>query len=978
MAATSPKATNEQIERYLTALRDQGFSGDIASDLPTRILHATDNSIYEVRPQAVLFPDSEADVALAVALAAADPQAPVPLTPRGGGTGTNGQALNQGVILDLSRRMNRIIDIDAEAMTAVVEPGVVLDQLNATLAPLGLFFPPHVSTASRATIGGMVATDASGKGSRIYGRTSDHLKALRVVLSDGTIAEIADLSPDEAAAAARAETPAGRGMAEVLRTVTDHAAAIDAVFPAMNRGLTGYNLRDVVRADGRISLLPLIAGSEGTLAVTTRVTLRLTPKPVRRALVIVRYGDFQRLLEDVGRLLKAEPDAIEVLDDRIIGLARDEPTWPIIEAALEMGDAAGVGFVEFSGMNDDSVARATARLEAQLTADRRSGADHGRLGWSVVTDESLIRQFWNLRARAVGLLGRIDGVRRGQAFVEDCAVPPENLAAFVSEFRTLLDAHGLAYGMFGHADVGCLHVRPALDMTEPDDARRVREISDRVAALAKAHGGLLWGEHGRGFRSEFGPLFFGEDLYAALQRIKHAFDPLGVFNPGKLADPAGVSPIDGPPLRGDFDRPIRARDAAPFERAAACNGNGACFHWDAAEPMCPSFKVTRDRTQSPKGRAMLLKEWLRLKQAGGTLREIESALDASLATCLSCKACASQCPVKVDIPAMRSRYLHHRHRRRLRPLRDHFVAHMETGLALARAAPGLANAVLARPLVQGWLRRCGLTDMPTFSPRSARAEGPSRPIADSDVLLLEDGFTSTFDAEVPSAARALLEALGYRVAVIPAQPNGKGLHVRGMLGRFEAVAHRQRRLYRELLASGRPLVGVEAVAGLMFAHEYRTDGFEVPPPQSIARLLAGELRAGRLALSLPPSRETYALFLHCTEKTARPEEVADWATVFQAFGLALETPRTGCCGMAGLFGHEVEHQAMSAALFDISWREPMTAVPPARRLATGFSCRCQTRRFLGRRPHHPAEVLLAALGRRPEEKAITSWGAVAG
>lgn len=977
----APKAelrnTPEGVRRFIAELRESSFSGDITSGIGARTVFSTDNSIYEVRPDAVIFPKTIEDIATAVRLTSSGgPQ--IALTARGGGTGTNGQSLNRGVIIDVSRHMNRIIAVDPEAMTAEVEPGVVLDELNAYLKGYGLFFPPDVSSGSRATIGGMVATDASGKGSRIYGKTSDYIERLNVVLADGSITEMSAMDPPTASARCAEPGLAGRALGTVMEVTQRQRGLIESVFPPMNRGLTGYNLKGVIRPDGGVSLIPLLAGSEGTLAITGRITLRLIRRPACRALVVVRYTRFQAALEHVQRLVEAEPTAVEILDDKIIDLARGDVVWASVEAALgDGGDAASLNFVEFVGMDQADVREGLKRLEALLEAD----ANQSVIDWTLIEDDAVISHLWKLRAKAVGLLGRLNGRRQGVAFVEDCAVPPESLPAFVAEFRAILDRHGLAYGMFGHADVGCLHVRPALDMTDPLDAALIRSISDEVASLTRKYGGLLWGEHGRGFRGEFSPLFFGPELYAELRRIKAAFDPHGILNPGKLADPQGVDRIDRIPFRGTLDRRIDREQAASFERAMACNGNGLCFNWDTADPMCPSYKITRDRAQSPKGRAALLREWARCESASEDAAEIERALDDSLATCLSCKACANQCPVQVDIPAMKARYLEQRHRTLPRPSRDRILALMETLLPLGRALPGLANTLMNLSVAKKLAELSGLVDLPAFSSRATRgalktcrryspdavaaltAEEQSRA-----VILMEDGFTSSFDVEAAAAVCELLKALGYQPLLAEAIPNGKALHVRGMLQGFERAAERMRRRHAEMASTGLPIIGVEAVTNLMFAHEYRTDDFHVPALLSVEQFLAAEIREGRLVIQPVASAPPYALFLHCTEKTARPTAEADWAIVFKAFELEVKIIPTGCCGMAGLFGHEREHQDMSARLFDMSWRKPVEGVEPSRRLATGFSCRCQTHRFTGERPRHPAEALLERTERHPFQK----------
>lgn len=963
------KALAPGLDAFLSALTEAGYTGDIACDAATRIVHATDNSIYQVEPAAVLFPRSGEDIARIVALAGH--HGPVALSPRGGGTGTNGQSLTPGVVVDTSRHMNRILELDLERQQVTVEPGVVLNQLNDYLQPHGLFFPPTVSTASRATLGGMVATDASGKGSRIYGKTSDYIEAMELVLANGEIFRAEALTLAEAHALAARDNFAGRVHKEVLRVVEQNGPLIAETFPAMNRGLTGYNLKQVIGADGLFRLSYLLAGSEGTLAFTTRLTLRLRKRPACRALVPIRYASFQGALVDVQRLLGAEPSAIEILDDKILSLARQDVVWEAIETALGGNDGRPVGglnFVEFVGESREEVEAGLARLSRLLTEQPGIVLD-----WKVVTDAGTIASLWSLREKAVGLLGRLGGGKQGTPFVEDTAVPPESLAPYVEEFRAILDSHGLAYGMFGHADVGCLHVRPALDMRLPEDAALIRPVSDAVAALTRKYGGLLWGEHGRGYRGEYSPFFFGGTLYEELCALKRAFDPLNLFNPGKLASPdAGRQPverIDGVPLRGEKDRTIAAPLQRDYDRAIACNGNGACFNWDKHDAMCPSYKLTRDRRHSPKGRAAMLREWARsVSGATPPAPELEDQLKASFDLCLSCKACSSQCPVKVDIPAMKARFLHRYFKSRRRPLRHRVVASMEPGLALARRFPGIANLGLRLMAATGLTHWLGLADLPRLSvpapvPRLAW-RGLAGRVADAgrnEIILLEDSFTSSFDGGVVDAVAGLLTKLGYRVHRAAAIANGKSLHVLGLLDDFTKVAGAARAHQSQLLATGLPVVGIEPVTVLMRDHEYAGPGLgEALPIRSLDEFLVEALESGRLGKARAPSPSPlYHLFPHCTEKTAKPGTGQAWMRIFRHFGLELALPATGCCGMAGLFGHEAEHAGMSKDLFAMSWAPRLADLAPSRVLATGFSCRCQTRRCAGFSPLHPAQALLA-------------------
>ncbi|MET4896523.1 FAD-binding and (Fe-S)-binding domain-containing protein [Sphingomonadaceae bacterium jetA1] len=953
----------------LRALDRAGFTGDAEDGIGARQVASTDNSIYQVRPAAIVYPRSGDDVSLLVrALRDTD----LSLTPRGGNTGTNGQSLNDGIIVDFARHMRGIGTFDADANTVTVEPGVVLDQLNAFLKPHGRFFPPMVSTASRATISGMVATDASGKGSRRWGKTSDYIVAMDLTLSDGTSWRAEPMTRREAEAIA-----AGSGIVadihrEALRIVTTRAADIAAIFPEMNRGLTGYNLQKTWdAATDRFFLGYLLAGSEGTLAITRSITLRVAHRPKTRALAVIRYGAFDTAMRDVQRLIAADPVAIEILDDKVLGVARSDIIWASVEGLLgSTGDepVAAMSFVEFTA--DDE-----ATIEAGLTAL----ADIGPQGdMRIVRDEAAIGQLWSLREKSVGLLARLGGTRQGIPFVEDTAVPPEKLADFVAEFRALLDGHGLNYGMFGHADVGCLHVRPFLDLRDPQQAALIRPISDEVARLTKAYGGLLWGEHGRGYRGEFSPLFFGS-LYPELQALKAAFDPYNRLNPGKLAAPAGqpIDRIDAVPLRGEADRRIDAAHSEAFDRAVACNGNGACFAWDSLDVMCPSYKATHDRAQSPKGRASLLQAWARLDSIPHPMpaevaeRDAMAAdTQASLATCLSCKACTTLCPVKVDVPTMKSRFAERYWGKRARPIRHHVVARMEAMLAVARLLPGIANRIASSDRARATLeRRLGYVDLPAFAVAHPRALPPivspsriGKMAADMrarTVVLVEDSFTASFDGPLAAAAARVLAACGYTVQRLPPRNNGKVLHLLGMRDRFARIARARMAEVRALADLGVRLVGLDAATALMFAQEFAEMTGDSVEVAGLETLLAEAVRQGRVpaaANAVPPQR----LLGHCSEQALRPQVLALWAEALAGFGIPAEPTRTGCCGMAGLFGHEAENQTLSRDIFALSWAQ---ATQDDAMLATGFSCRCQTKRLTGRRPLHPVELIDRVLAR---------------
>jgi FAD/FMN-containing dehydrogenase/Fe-S oxidoreductase len=1014
---TELQPATETTRAFLSEVRRAGFSGDLADDAATRVVGATDNSIYQILPQAILYPRTRDDVVVLMRTAASEPFRKLTLTARGGGTGTNGQSLTSGLVVDLGRHMTRIGARDGDLIE--VEPGVVLDQLNAHVAADGVFFAPNLSPSSRATLGGMISTDASGQGSRVYGKTSQHVAAVEVVLIDGSVLLTRRMQRDEVLAlpAWDADAPLAERLPRAVLELAERVRPdFVAKLPRLQRFLTGYNLERVWDPEtGTLDLRWLITGAEGTLGIVTRAWVNLVPIPTARRLAVLEFPSFEAALASAETVLAEDPSSIETVDERVMDLAREDVIFPSVAAYLPTRPApaprtAAINLVEFEG-ND--VAAVEARMTSLVDACAQHRGEPGwPMEWSVAASETDRLALWQLRAKGVGLLGNTRGRRKPVPFVEDTVVPPARLAEYVAEFRAILDGEGLVYGMFGHVDVGCLHVRPALDLRDAEDEARVRRISDQVAALCTRFGGVIWGEHGKGFRSEYSPLHFGE-LFVHLEAVKTLFDPDHRLNPGKVATPTGkrrhLATIDQP-TRGQQDRQIERAAQDRFSLAIDCNGNGQCFHWDPDHVMCPSGKVTRDRVHTPKGRAGVMREWLRqLTQAGASLPQRPTLLGAPLRAvnsigkalgvfdyshevlramegCLACKACATQCPVKVDVPAFRSEFLEGYHSRYLRPLRDHLVAGLEGALAAMSHAPRLINFFLGSPLFQRVFGRVvGLVDTPLLAEKPLRAHLRERGIAllearslpeapaalpastspettRTRVVLVQDAFTSFYEPELVITVRDLLDRLGCDVAIAPFVPNGKGQHVKGFLRRFERQARRNADALRAYAASGASLVTIEPAVGLTYRDEYRHAlgkelGFEVELLQELlARIVPKE--AG-----VPPSGEPFRLFGHCTEKTLAPASQRQWVDVFARVGLRLQPVATGCCGMSGAYGHERIHRQESQGIWDMSWGR-WTAEGRDRVLATGYSCRSQAHRFGQFAPRHPAEVLLQHLTTR--------------
>lgn len=993
---------------FVECLAEQGFRGDIELDQAARTVFSTDNSIYQVKPVGILFPRDGDDLRTIARVASRAEFARVVLTMRGGGTGTNGQSLTEGFVVDCSRHMTRILEIDPVRRTARVEAGVVKDQLNRALAPHGLFFAPELSTSNRATIGGMVSTDACGQGSCIYGKTSNHVLGLRVVLADGCEWWSRRLNP-KALDAAMAGT--GR-IGEICRTLDrierDNRASIERIFPKLNRYLTGYDLAHLRTEDGGLDVNAVLCGSEGTLAMIAEAELNLLPIPACAALINIRYSNFNAALEDARNLAALQVASVETVDETVLGLARGDHVWPEIAAyfpADGQGSANGINIVEVLGEGADEIERKLAAVLAGLEALPLAG----RGGHTVARMPEAVEAIWTMRKRAVGLLGNVEGPTRPVAFVEDTAVPPENLAAYIREFRALLDAEGLSYGMFGHVDAGVLHVRPALDLTRPEHERLVRRVSDAVVALTRKHGGVLWGEHGKGMRSEYVPEVFGP-LYPCLQEIKRAFDPRNQLNPGKIALPeeGELKRIDTVPLRGALDRAIGAEIRAAFDNAAYCNGNGACFDFSETSLMCPSYKGSRDRRHSPKGRASLLREWLRLLALAGVDPRVEAeqarrthGLPAFLArawnslspanrddfshevrramdTCLSCKACAGQCPVKVDVPAFRAKFLELYHGRYLRPVKDPLVASIENLLPWLRSVRPAYNAFVGSGIGRRLMGWAGLTAMPTLGRLSLKRELRRRGVAfatpelvsdlsanerSRTVVFVQDVFTSHFDCAVVLDAVDLARKLGFIVFVSELRPNGKALHLHGYLRRFEEQAARNAAYLAAIGPPGVTLVGLDPSMTLTYRGEYKQLAGITTLPDV---LLPQEWLSSHAATLRPRIADTgerrFRLFLHCTERSKVPAAARQWIALFRGWGVEVVEAQVGCCGMAGTFGHEVRNRALSEEIYTLSWKPALEGAAGGDDvMATGYSCRSQVKLMEGRAPRHPLQVLNALI-----------------
>lgn len=1008
--------TKELYADFLTELKNSGFTGDIELTHSSRLLCATDNSVYQCMPEAVIFPKTTADIQVAMKLRNHPDYKKLIFTARGGGTGTNGQSLNRGISIDCSRHMKAVLHFNKEERSITVQAGVIKDELNEMLKKEGLFFSPELSTSSRACISGMVSNDAAGQGSLKYGRTSSHVKALTVVLTDGSVAHFGPVSGDALTQCLKKEGLEGDLYRNLYALLKEHRGKIEEIFPKLNRFMTGYDLAHAYTPktktqDECLNLARLICGAEGTLGVISEVTLDLTPIPDFRTLLVIKYDDFFSALKHATVLIEAGALSVETVDSKVLNLAREDNVWlSVAEYIQEVPDhtIAGLNIVEFAGNDAVAEEQKMQKLFAALHEQSLVFKD-GILGVQQVTTPKGIAAVYGMRKKAVGLLGNAAGRKKLVPFTEDTVVPPKNLASYIKEFRALLDEKNVPYGMFGHVDTGLMHVRPALDLTTDEDRRKFVEISKGVVELVAKYDGQMWGEHGRGYRSCFGEKFFKE-LYPVARKVKELFDPENILNPGKICVPFSndydqLVAIDGP-MRGDLDRtiPLNIRDA--FKGAVSCNGNGQCFSYSKSSLMCPSYRFSKDHTRSPKGYAELMREWLRLLNDRGfnAQAEEQSSLTSTpnpwhflrrvyntlvdkkddynteyldkIRTCLACKSCKGVCPAHVNAADLNSRFISVYYERYLRPSMDLLTLNAEWLIPLGAKFPKLSNWVMQNTLFKKLSTAFfKLSDLPSFSQKSLQqkcSESGFKLLSSAEaatlkpeVLIVTDPFTAAYETEGLISFARLISHLGFNVQFLKPYINGKLMVIRGARRKFVHYASKQAARLSSLAAKGITLVGYDPALTICYRDEYdailkeaRGD-FEVLLPEEWLIKALDTHKAQKTLADIKGSslQDPYYLFAHCTEQALLPKSVMQWQEIMQKFGLSLLPVPVACCGMAGLHGHMVQNLKESYAVYEKNWHSEIASRPFERCLVTGYSCRSQVERMEGKKPCHPTEVL---------------------
>ena len=950
-------------ERLAAALRPR-VQGEVRFDDLARTLYATDASPYEIRPYGVVLPKRVEDVRAVVEVAN---RFGVSILPRGGGTSLAGQTVGSAIVIDFSKFMNEILEFDPEARVVRVQPGLVRDELNSFLRPHGLQFTPDISTTNRANVGGMVANNSAGTRSIKYGKSVDQVLALTVMLADGTITEFHEVEGGELATKLAQPNLEGEIYRTVQRLTTELEEEILERFPKVMRQVGGYNLNEFVE-DRPFNLAKLVTGSEGTLAIILDVTLKLFPIPTHQALALLHFDSLQNALEAIKYINRHGPSAVEIMDEVLFDLGHRNPAIAPLLSWLD-GCPAAVLMVEFDGESQSEMQEGLDALAADSEVQRLSY--HTHLAHSDEEQQKVLE----FRRAGLGTYATVKGRRKPVPFIEDAAIPVENLPRYIPDVLAVCESHGVEAVIYAHASVGVIHVRPLLDLKDADDIGTFESISQETFELVKRYGGSWSGEHGDGLiRSYQNRKLFGDQIYEAFREIKRSFDPKNLMNPGKIVDAPRMTenlrygpnyPQGSVETVFDF-----SKDGGYLGAIEMCTGVGSCRKVGTGT-MCPSYMATRDEDHSTRGRANILREAINGRMPGGlTSRQVFDVLDL----CLECKACKVECPSQVDLAKIKYEFLQQYYDDHGTPLAARAIGNVGRLAPLGRVLAPIANVLLPLKPVRWTLERAVGIDRRRTLPKYARhsfaqwfegRSAPTRPASRGAVALFADTWTMFNEPEVGRAATAVLEALGHRVELVPYRCCGRPLISKGLLRQAQQQAEANLEALAPYVRRGVPVVGLEPSCVTPFRDDYLDlvpgERAEATAKQvkMIDEFLAKAWTSGQLdpksSFRLRP--ESILLHGHCQQKavlgTSATRAVLEWVSD------DVRELDSGCCGMAGSFGythHDLSMQIGEQRLF------PEIRSHRGVSVACGFSCRHQIWDGTSVRTHHLASVLADALG----------------
>ena len=964
------------MQTQLTSLKQQ-LSGELYDSTLVKYLYATDASVYRELPYAVALPKTTADIKCLIEFAQSNA---LSIIPRAAGTSLAGQCVGDGIVVDVSKYMNAILEINTQEQWVRVQPGVVRDHLNTFLKPYGFFFGPNTSTANRCTMGGMVGNNSCGSTSIEYGSTRDHTLAIKAILSDGSAVEFTTLTRDEFNSKTKGTSLESNLYKQIYAELANPIIREQIIegYPkaSISRRNTGYAVDTLMHSNvfedtqEMFNFSKLLCGSEGTLAFTTELKLQIVPLP--KPFQIVLNAHFNSITESLQATLvamKLAPSACELMDKTILDCTKDNITQQKNRFFVE-GDPEAILMVEFRGATIEEARQQAKMLETQLKASQ--------LGYAyTLVEGDDCNKVWDLRKAGLGLLANIPGTAKAVACIEDTAVDLADLPLYIEAFTSLMKSYHQKAVYYAHAGAGELHLRPILNLKSSSDVTLFRSISEASAKLVKSYQGALSGEHGDGrVRSEFIPLVLGEDNYQLLKRIKSTWDSSSLFNPGKIVD---AVPMDKA-LRYEADQPISKLETLyNFESTGGilntvekCNGSGDCRKLSfAGGTMCPSYRATLDEIDSTRGRANVLREFLtqNTKENPFDHPEIKEAMDL----CVSCKACKSECPSNVDMASLKAEFLYQYQKTNPISLRSKLIAHNARINAVTHKFAGIYNFIGTRSWFKSLIGVHSKRLLPNLKSKTLRQWFSSiqQKSHSKSIYLFCDEYTNHFDVELGKKTILLLNKLGYKVFMPAHSESARAYISKGFLEEAKTIATNNVSIFSALISNDKPLIGIEPSAILGFRDEYPNlvDANLRSTAENLAEnvftieeFLAKELNAHKIDISkFTTKSETVYYHGHCHQKALSSNTYAETILKMPP-NFKVETIDSGCCGMAGSFGYEKEH-------FDLSQQIGEDRLFPFLRelkkevivSASGTSCRHQIRDGVNKTALHPIEILYNAL-----------------
>lgn len=960
------------MKEFIQDLKEQ-IEGEVYSDAITCHVYSVDASIFEITPLAVVLPKTREDLIRAVKIAY---QHQIPITPRGAATGITGGCLGQGLVIDTSKYLNRLIKIATDSSYVICEPGVIQEQLNDHLAPYGYRLGPDTSTGNRATLGGMLANNAAGSRSLKYGSMVDHVQSVEIVLSTGELVQLGPITKEAWEAKRQLQTMEGHLYRSIWQIKNTYAEEIEKRFPKIPRRVSGYNLDQLIKNDD-LNLAKLIVGSEGTLGIVTQMKLNIVPKAQHLGLCLLYFDDLLVAMRRVPELLQFHPTALEMIDDQIIELGR---TSPSLRNQLEWltGHPKAILIVEIEGK---SSAEVTERLEIfkQYIQQNHIGYKH-----HMILELTAMRHVWALRKAGLGILLSKRTYSRAIAFLEDIAVPPHRLADFMESFLLLLEKYHKKAGIYGHVGAGCMHIRPYVNLQSAVEIQHMHQMMLETSQLLIDYGGTLSGEHGDGLiRSWLNPTIFGEKIMQAFQAVKQAFDPANLMNPGKIVmgqlPPLEEWRLSPASILQAPDTFLNFEPEGGFALAVdLCNGNGQCRKREGV--MCPSFQVTNEEFHSTRARAQALRAIIhgRLPQETFLSQGMHDILDL----CISCKGCKTECPSQVDMAKMKAEFLYHYQEKHGYPLRSYLFGYIgamnqwmspmaalfnqmmqsswfKKALSYLKISPQRPLPLLARQRFSKWLKQ----------------DFTCSPFLNKQVVLFNDTYTEFNEPQIGQAAIQLLQALGYSVLVPPWSCCGRPLMTKGLLKQARKYAERVIEILAPYAQKGLTIIGLEPSCLLTIKDDYAS----LLSPQLLAQgeivaqhsLLLDEFLALHIGAEFSSlfreERREVKIHGHCHQKAL--VGMKPTLDVLQSIpGFKVSEIPSGCCGMAGSFGYEKEHYSISLAIGELHLFPAIRASSPQTLfVANGTSCRHQIADATSSPSLHLAEVLFNQLKTRSEK-----------